>query len=428
MHTNNYAEYRGLIANIAYAISIGAEEVEFVMDSQLVIRQMTGQYKVRSEAVRGLHDDAVALCAQIPKVSFRNVRRSQELVPRADALLNAEMDRHAGRRTVLNPPGHVPGMLDYPTDPRFIDDDAKACFEEASRIVQADRRDQYARVLLRKGASRGDVACMMLLGNLLFDGSEDEQREAFDLFQAAADMGDSGAMRNVGYCYALGRGTERDKEYAAMWYTRAADAGNPRAACNIGVMYDYGNGVKKSPVMAVAWFKRGAEGGSTRAMTNLGEHLVAGDGIERDLDEAERLFIESGSPRATYRLAELYLDTEEKRDPAKGQEMLEKAASMKYSRALYRYGAQIEREQPERAVEMYKEASAKGNKEAADRLRELGIEAPESRMAKKRRERAEKEKSQQRIFRSGAFAAPSSPSRRTPFPTGTQGRRGSPSR
>ena len=95
IHTNNYAEYRGLIANISYAIEIGAEEVEFVMDSQLVVRQMTGQYRVKSQDMKPLHDDAVALCSQVPHASFRNVRRSEEFVPRADALLNAEMDRHA---------------------------------------------------------------------------------------------------------------------------------------------------------------------------------------------------------------------------------------------------------------------------------------------------------------------------------------------
>lgn len=94
VHTNNYAEYRGLIAGISKILELGGTEAEFVMDSQLVIRQMTGQYKVKSPDMRELHDDAVALSSMIPKVTFRNVRRSEEYIPRADALLNAEMDRH----------------------------------------------------------------------------------------------------------------------------------------------------------------------------------------------------------------------------------------------------------------------------------------------------------------------------------------------
>ena len=93
-HTNNYAEYRGLIAAISKAIEMGADETEFVMDSQLVIRQMTGEYRVKNPDMAALHSDAESLAALIPKVSYRNVRRSQEFIPRADALLNAEMDRH----------------------------------------------------------------------------------------------------------------------------------------------------------------------------------------------------------------------------------------------------------------------------------------------------------------------------------------------
>ena len=94
VHTNNYVEYRGLIAAINKAIELGADEAEFVMDSQLVIRQMTGEYRVRNPDMAVLHADAEALAALIPKVSYRNVRRSEEYIPRADALLNAEMDRH----------------------------------------------------------------------------------------------------------------------------------------------------------------------------------------------------------------------------------------------------------------------------------------------------------------------------------------------
>ncbi|MDY5678538.1 MAG: ribonuclease HI family protein [Candidatus Methanomethylophilaceae archaeon] len=94
VHTNNYAEYRGLIAGITKVIELGGTEAEFVMDSQLVIRQMNGQYKVKSPDMKVLHDDAVTLAALIPKVTYRNVRRSEEMIPIADSLLNEEMDRH----------------------------------------------------------------------------------------------------------------------------------------------------------------------------------------------------------------------------------------------------------------------------------------------------------------------------------------------
>ena len=97
IRTNNYAEYRGLIAGISKVIELKGKEAEFVMDSQLVIRQMTGLYKVKSPDMKPLHEDAVALASLIPSVRYRNVRRSEELIPRADALVNMELDRHRGR-------------------------------------------------------------------------------------------------------------------------------------------------------------------------------------------------------------------------------------------------------------------------------------------------------------------------------------------
>lgn len=75
-----------------------ADEAEFVMDSELVIKQMRGEYKVKSEALRGLHDDAVAMSSLIPKVTFTHVRRSDPMVARADAMLNRTMDAAAGVR------------------------------------------------------------------------------------------------------------------------------------------------------------------------------------------------------------------------------------------------------------------------------------------------------------------------------------------
>ncbi len=94
MHTNNYAEYRGLIAGIAKVLDLKGTEAEFVMDSQLVIRQMNGEYKVKNPDMKILHDDAKNLVSMIPKATFRNVRRSEEMIPRADFLLNQELDRH----------------------------------------------------------------------------------------------------------------------------------------------------------------------------------------------------------------------------------------------------------------------------------------------------------------------------------------------
>ena len=94
INTNNYAEYRGLIAGITKALEMKADSVEFVMDSELVIKQMRGEYKVKSPNIMELHKDAMALSSLIPDVTFTHVKRENRFVSRADSLLNAEMDRH----------------------------------------------------------------------------------------------------------------------------------------------------------------------------------------------------------------------------------------------------------------------------------------------------------------------------------------------
>ena len=94
INTNNYAEYRGLIAGMEKAIELGEKKVEFVMDSELVIKQMRGEYMVKSPNIMDLNIKAKELTSSIPEITFTHVRRANPMVSRADALLNAEMDRH----------------------------------------------------------------------------------------------------------------------------------------------------------------------------------------------------------------------------------------------------------------------------------------------------------------------------------------------
>ncbi len=94
INTNNYAEYRGLIAGLTKAIEMNLKDVEFIMDSELVIKQMNGEYKVKSENIKNLYLDAKALSSLIPNITFRNVRRSEMFIPLADAMLNIELDAH----------------------------------------------------------------------------------------------------------------------------------------------------------------------------------------------------------------------------------------------------------------------------------------------------------------------------------------------
>ncbi len=89
--TNNYAEYNGLLSALRYAIAHHIQALKIVSDSELMVRQMKGIYKVRHPELRKLYDEAQQLTAQIEHVEIRHALREQN--QDADRLANAAMDR-----------------------------------------------------------------------------------------------------------------------------------------------------------------------------------------------------------------------------------------------------------------------------------------------------------------------------------------------
>ncbi|HZR95858.1 MAG TPA: ribonuclease HI family protein [Gaiellaceae bacterium] len=89
--TNNVAEYSALIAGLEKALELGVDEVEVVSDSELLVKQMTGEYRVKNEALRELSLRAAALARQLGRVSYRAVRREHNEL--ADRLVNEALDR-----------------------------------------------------------------------------------------------------------------------------------------------------------------------------------------------------------------------------------------------------------------------------------------------------------------------------------------------
>src|SRR5881396_3260430 len=75
--TNNVAEYRGLLHGLERARVLGATEVEVVNDSELVARQVAGEYKVKQEHLRPLHAEALAALAGFERWSIRSVPRER---------------------------------------------------------------------------------------------------------------------------------------------------------------------------------------------------------------------------------------------------------------------------------------------------------------------------------------------------------------
>jgi probable phosphoglycerate mutase len=88
--TNNEAEYRGLVAGLEKAIELGVDELEVVSDSELVVRQMRGEYKVKKETLRSLNQEASDLARRLENVSFTSVRREHNEL--ADSLVNEALD------------------------------------------------------------------------------------------------------------------------------------------------------------------------------------------------------------------------------------------------------------------------------------------------------------------------------------------------
>lgn len=91
--TNNQAEYRALILGLAAVGRYGPSAVRVMLDSELVVRQMTGQYRVKDEALRPLFEKARALARTLPNVTFMHVPRGENAA--ADALANEALDAHA---------------------------------------------------------------------------------------------------------------------------------------------------------------------------------------------------------------------------------------------------------------------------------------------------------------------------------------------
>ncbi len=88
--TNNVAEYKALLLGIELARELGAEDTEFVGDSELIVRQVSGEYKVKKADLKPLHQAALSALAELPKWSIRSVPR--ELNAEADALVNETLD------------------------------------------------------------------------------------------------------------------------------------------------------------------------------------------------------------------------------------------------------------------------------------------------------------------------------------------------
>ena len=102
--TNNVAEYRALLAGLAAAERLGAGEVDVYSDSELLVRQMNGQYRVKNEGLKPLAAEAKQRVDRFARCDIHHIRR--EANQRADALVNQALDlkRNVGHAADSNAP------------------------------------------------------------------------------------------------------------------------------------------------------------------------------------------------------------------------------------------------------------------------------------------------------------------------------------
>ena len=91
--TNNVAEYRALLLGIELAQAHGAEELELIGDSELIVRQVEGRYKVKDATMRELHAEVKKALSAFERWSIRHVRREHN--GEADRLVNEALDGRA---------------------------------------------------------------------------------------------------------------------------------------------------------------------------------------------------------------------------------------------------------------------------------------------------------------------------------------------
>jgi ribonuclease HI len=88
--TNNVAEYRGLLEGLRKAVELHVDELEVVSDSELVVHQMRGEWKIKKDTLRALWEEAQDLAGDIGTVRYTAVRREHNEL--ADRLVNEALD------------------------------------------------------------------------------------------------------------------------------------------------------------------------------------------------------------------------------------------------------------------------------------------------------------------------------------------------
>jgi ribonuclease HI len=140
--TNNVAEYYGLLAALDYALSRGIKALRIRSDSELLVRQMQGRYKVKSEDLKPLYERAFKMSRQLTYFAIEHVRR--EFNSEADALANVALDQAGSSEVRHEMPRNASARTDYPSA-------AAASGASAPRSVSSPGKPRRIRARFERG-------------------------------------------------------------------------------------------------------------------------------------------------------------------------------------------------------------------------------------------------------------------------------------
>ncbi|MBQ2247511.1 MAG: SEL1-like repeat protein [Tidjanibacter sp.] len=137
-----------------------------------------------------------------------------------------------------------------------------------------------------------------------------KKEERFKWYLKAAKLGHAEAQAELGLCYHIGSGVEKNENEAAKWYLKAAEQDNPKAQVNLAHFYQYGiGGLEESESKSAEWVRKAAEQGYPEGQRKLGSHYHIGIGVEKNFEMAVywyRKGAEQGDGLCRQSLAECY--------------------------------------------------------------------------------------------------------------------------
>ena len=147
-----------------------------------------------------------------------------------------------------------------------------------------------------RASTYGNTEALIKLADLYREGlgTERDMKLAFDLYyRASATSDDPDALYQLALMARHGYGTSIDDQGAFVWFKKASDQGHVKAMVNVGYCYANGRGVEKNPELAVEYYQKAVANGNTVALFNLAVCYKEGFGVEKDLGKAVDLFKKS---------------------------------------------------------------------------------------------------------------------------------------